>query len=102
MSVVSARDHFLEAAARAEDPGIFLADQRFTDISGRVEIRVRTLPVKLSRACYISKHIPREILALRKVFEFGIDIRRIDVDRRARMFCRVERNLLEQLLHHRI
>src|SRR6266852_5432244 len=49
-----------------------------------------------------SQHVAREILALRKLLELRIDESGVDPEALLAALARFERNLLQQLLHHRI
>src|SRR6267142_1065388 len=47
-----------------------------------------------------SEHVAREILALRELFQLGIDESGVDSDAFLAVPARIERDLLEQPLHH--
>src|SRR5207253_4414175 len=49
-----------------------------------------------------SQHVAREVLALRKLLEFRIDECGVDPETLPAAFARIERNLLQQLLHYRM
>src|SRR2546423_6364891 len=48
------------------------------------------------------KDVPREVLVARDVAQHAVDIRAVDRDVLLPHFRRVERNLIQQLLHHRV
>src|SRR3990170_9018007 len=46
------------------------------------------------------EHVARQVLALRELLEFGVNVCGIDGDRRSRVPGGIERYFLEQFLHH--